>query len=65
MPPIPLVPCARGDISQELPRKKNVSHGIYQVMKEQSAALLEAAFLLFGFARTIIPILLLAQLFPL
>lgn len=34
-------------------------------MKVQSAALLEAAFLLFGFARTIIPILLLAQLFPL
>lgn len=66
MPPAPLVPCARGDISQKLPqKKKNLSHSIYWVIKEQLAALLEAAFLLFGFARKIIPIPLLAQLFPL
>lgn len=67
MPPAPLVPRARGDISQELPqkKKKNLSHSIYWVIKEQLAALLEAAFLLFGFARKIIPNPLLAQLFPL
>lgn len=60
--PVPGVTSLR---SSHKKKKKNLSHSIYWVIKEQLAALLEAAFLLFGFARKIIPNPLLAQLFPL